>query len=108
MLGFLFGFIGAIVSLVGWFGFKSTTLLIVGFLGYVIETIIEWKSLNAQAKTMDVIVFAVGSIVGLIIKVPFWICGLVALSIYSLIIGLISLPSMLSEAKLFFDFMRRK
>lgn len=108
MVGSIIGFIGAIVALVGWFGFKSVPLLIIGFLGYVIETIIEWKDLNAGAKMFEIIIFAIGCIVGLFISVPFWVCGLLAISMYSLLIGIISLPAMLSQIKLFLKFMTKK
>ena len=49
MLSLLIGTIGSIVALVGWFGFKSLVILLIGTLGYIIETFLERDSLEKNA-----------------------------------------------------------
>lgn len=91
MLSFFIGLIGSLIALIGWFGFQSLNALVVGFFFYVVETVVEWKNLNVNAKCVDVLIFAIGSIIGLFINAPFYICGLLAVMIYSGIISVISL-----------------
>lgn len=85
----IFGLLGAIVGLVGWFGFKSVLLLVIGTVFYLIETIIEWKNLNAGAKMTDVIIIIIGCIIGLFIKTPWYVCGMIAINIYSAIMNIL-------------------
>ena len=100
MFSYFLGLIGSIVALVGWFGFHSLPLLIIGTVCYVIETIIEWKKLNAGAKAFDLIVFGIGCIIGAFIKsVPFYIVGLIAINCWSIIMSLITLPGVIAEIK---------
>ena len=99
MLSFFLGLFGVILSFVGWFGFKSFTMLLVGSLFYIIETIMEWKSLNIGAKFVDLIIFIIGSIVALIVKTPFYIGGMIAINIYSGIMVLFSLPMIVEQLK---------
>lgn len=108
MLSFMFGFIGAAISLIGWFAFHSLPLLIVGTLFYVIETIIEWRQLNAGAKTLDILIFGIGAFISLFLKTPFYICGLLALNIYSALVHALGLPSYIKMTKFFFTVMRGK
>lgn len=96
MVSFIVGLIGAIIGLVGWFAFHSVLLLIVGTALYIVETIMEWKELNAGAKLVDVIVFIIGSVIGVITKSPFYIGGMVAINIYSGVMAIISLIPFLS------------
>ena len=90
MLSMLFGTIGSIIALVGWFGFKSFILLIIGTMGYIIETYMERKSLEKNAKILDIVIFILGCIIGLFLKIPFYVCGLIAINIYSLLVGVLS------------------
>ena len=85
MLSFFIGLIGVLTALLGWFVFKSLTLLVVGTVLYVIETIMEWNSLNPGAKVVDIVIFAIGCIVGCFVKTPFYICGMLAINMYSAI-----------------------
>lgn len=91
MISFVVGLIGVIVALVGWFGFHSLAALIVGTLFYVIESLIEWKKLNANAKLLDFFVIIIGCVIALALKTPFYIGGMLALNIYSGITILLSL-----------------
>lgn len=82
--------LGSVIALVGWFGYHSTQLLLIGTVGYLIYLIAQWRNLNSNAKGLEVFIFIVGSIVFLIRHKPFWIGGLVALNIYSLIMSVIT------------------
>lgn len=96
MISFLIGLVGAVVALVGWFGFKSVILLIVGTVLYIIETAMEWRELNANAKKLDIVIFVIGCIVAAIFTpAPWYVGGMVAIAIYSLITGVVGLVSML-------------
>lgn len=100
MFSYFLGLIGSIIALVGWFGFHSLPTLIIGTICYFIETIIEWNELNSGAKAIDVIVFGIGCIIGAFIKsVPFYIVGLIAINIWSIIMSLITLPGIIAEIK---------
>lgn len=98
------GLFGSIIILVGWFGFQSEIAIIVGIGLYVLETILEWEKLNASAKAVDVFIFFIGFSIGLFIDTPAWICGLIAVSIYSLLMGLVTLPMMVAQIKGFYKF----
>lgn len=88
MISALIGGIGALVGVVGWFGFKSVIALVIGFIAYLIESYMERDSLNANAKTLDIIIIVVGCIVGIFVKsVPFYVMGLIFINIYSLVVG---------------------
>ena len=102
MIGIILGAIGALVALIGWFGFKSVVCLIVGTSLYIIETLVEWKELNAGAKIVDIIIFAIGSIIAIIIKTPFYIGGMIAINCYSAIMSLLSVPMYLQQIKWYF------
>jgi hypothetical protein len=91
MISFIIGLIGVIVGLVGWFGFHSIPLLIVGTAFYIIETIIEWKNLNDGAKLLDILIFGIGAIIGLFAKIPFYVGGMIAINIFSLVTIIFSL-----------------
>lgn len=88
---FLIGFLGVLIALVGWFGFESLALLVLGTVFYIIETIIEWKYLNAGAKVVDVIIFGIGCAVALVLKTPFYVGGMIAINCYSAIVVLMGL-----------------
>lgn len=86
MISFLIGLAGAVIALVGWFCFNSVALLAVGTILYLIETIIEWNNLNTNAKVLDIVIFAVGSIVGaLLTSVQWYVAGMIAIAVYNLI-----------------------
>ncbi len=97
MLSFLIGISGVLISLVGWFGFKSILLLVIGTLFYVIETLLEWRNLNTGAKFVDIIVFCVGCIVAAIFKFPFYIGGMIAINCHSAITLLFSIPLFIQQ-----------
>lgn len=92
MISFIIGFLGAVVGVAGWFGFGSVWALVIGFAAYIVETIMERKELNKNAKMADFVIIAIGCIVGLFVKsVPFYVMGLIFINIYSLLMGLVSL-----------------
>ena len=91
MISFAVGLIGAIVALVGWFGFHSLEALIIGTLFYVVESLIEWKKLNTNAKLLDLFVIIIGCVIALALKTPFYIGGMLAINIYSGITVILSL-----------------
>jgi len=96
MISFFVGLVGAITALVGWFGFQSVTFLIIGTVLYVVETLMEWQALNSNAKKVDIIIFTVGAIVAVLFtSVPWYVGGMVAIAIYSLVMGVIGLIGML-------------
>ena len=108
MFSFFIGLIGVLTALIGWFGYKSLTLLVVGTALYFVETLLEWKSLNANAKKLDIIIFIVGSIIALFINLPFYIGGMLALNFYSALMTLISLPGVVSQIFLLISLLFRK
>ena len=91
MLAALIGMIGCLIALIGWFGFDSVLLLIVGTAFYLVETFLERKSLNDGAKTLDFIIFGIGCVVALIVKVPFYVGGMVAINCYSALFSVFTL-----------------
>lgn len=107
MLYFFAGLIGVLIALIGWFGFSSITLLVVGTIFYIVETILESKNLNAGARLVDIIIFGIGSIVSIVIKIPFYIGGLLAINFYSALITLLSAPVYIGEIKMFFKYFRK-
>lgn len=85
MVPFVVGLVGNLTAIIGWFGFHSIIAVLVGTLLYLIETAMEWRDLNLNAKLTDVLVFALGVGIGLFVKsVPWYICGMIALNIYGL------------------------
>lgn len=96
MFSFLIGLVGAVIALVGWFGFKSVILLVVGTALYVIETAIEWHELNVNSKKLDIVIFIIGCAVAAIFtSAPWYVGGMIAIAIYSLIMGVLGLASIL-------------
>lgn len=91
MLSFLIGLVGSVVGLVGWFAFHSVPLLVAGTALYIIETIMERKNLNTGAKMLDLLIFGIGCVVGLLLKIPIYVGGMIAIHIYSAIMGIIGL-----------------
>lgn len=86
MISMLIGVLGTVIALGGWFGLHSVAALIIGTAMYIIETIMEWESLNTNAKIMDIVIFAIGSIVAIIFTSTSWyVGGMVAVAIYSAI-----------------------
>lgn len=83
----MLGLIGAIISLIGWFGYQSILFLVIGTIFYVIETILEWKDLNRNAKKLDFFIIIAGCLIGpSISSVPWYACGLLAINFYSALI----------------------
>lgn len=83
----MLGLIGAIISLVGWFGFQSILFLVIGTIFYAIETILKWNDLNRNAKKIDVLIIIAGCLIGpSISSVPWYACGLLAINFYSALI----------------------
>ena len=54
------------------------------------------------AKLFDILLFVIGSIIALIVKTPFYIGGMIAIAIYSAIISIITLPTIIKRTKEFF------
>lgn len=61
---------------------------------YLVETVMEWKSLNENAKILDIIIFIIGCVVSVFIHVPWYVGGMVAINIYSGIITIVGIISM--------------
>ena len=91
----IFGIVGSLIALIGWFVFHSLPMLIVGTVCYIIETLLEWKSLNTGAKCVDVFIFGIGALIALFVKAPFYIGGMIALNCYSAFVSVISLPGLI-------------
>lgn len=106
-MSFLIGVVGVLISLIGWFGFHSLLLLILGTVFYIIETILEWKELNSGAKRIDLIVFCIGCLVSILIKTPFYIGGMIAINCYCAIMCLFSLPMYIKYLKLYLSFFHK-
>lgn len=91
----IIGLAGAVTALIGWFGFHSVIALFIGTALYIVETIIEWRNLNSNAKILDIVIFAIGSIVAVSFTSAQWyIGGMVAIAIYNLIISIIGFVTM--------------
>lgn len=108
MLSYFVGIVGVLVALIGWFGYSSLNALIVGTVLYLIETIMEWKSLNIAAKIVDVVVFAIGAIIALFVDAQFYVGGMIAINIYSVLIILVTLPEIISRISLLIRFLSSK
>ena len=83
----LLSIIGCLVGLIGWFVKKSAILLLIGFALTMVEKIAEWKNYNAGARKTEILIFAIGCIIGFFTRVPFWVGGLIASLIYDLVIS---------------------
>ena len=99
MISFIIGLVGAIVALVGWFGFHSLTALIIGTVLYAIETIMELKDLTASAIGADIVIFVIGAVIGFFIHKPFYIIGMIALAIYSLITSVFGIVTLFGNRR---------
>ena len=108
MLASLIGLAGVLTALIGWYGHKSVLLLAVGTGLYLVETLLEWKSLNMNAKKLDLFIFAVGSVVALFTNLPFYIGGMLAINFYSAVMTQLTLPGLIAQIALFFSIMFRK
>lgn len=98
MISFLIGLIGAIIGVVGWVGFGSIWALVIGLVAYIIETIMEKDNLNTGAILVDIFIFGIGCLIGLFVKsVPFYIMGLMFINLYSLLMGILGVVSLLKS-----------
>ena len=102
MFASLVGLAGVLTALIGWYGHKSVLLLVIGTGLYLVETVMEWKNLNVNAKKLDLFIFAVGSVVALFVKLPFYIGGMLAINFYSALMTLFALPGIIAQIALFF------
>ena len=108
MFASLIGLVGALTALIGWYGYKSVLLLAIGTGLYLVETLIEWKNLNMNAKKLDLFIFVLGSVVALFTNLPFYIGGMLAINFYSALMTLIALPGLIAQIALFFRIMFHK
>lgn len=100
MFSFLIGSLGSIIGLVGWFGFKSVVMLVIGTAFYVIETVVEWKDLNTNAKLHDLVVFGIGSFIAAVFtSAPWYVGGMVAILINSLFLSIFGIIRLISFFK---------
>lgn len=102
MLAFLIGLAGVLTALIGWCGYKSVLLLAIGTSLYFVETLMEWKNLNMNAKILDLFIFAIGSVVALFFNLPFYIGGMLAINFFSALLALFALPGIIAQIALFF------
>lgn len=108
MFASLIGLVGVLTALIGWYGHKSVLLLAIGTGLYLVETLIEWKNLNMNAKKLDLFIFVLGSVVALFTNLPFYIGGMLAINFYSALMTLIALPGLIAQIALFFRIMFHK
>ena len=108
MFASLIGLAGVLTALIGWYGHKSVLLLVIGTGLYLVETLIEWKNLNMNAKKLDLFIFVLGSVVALFTNLPFYIGGMLAINFYSALMTLIALPGLIAQIALFFRIMFHK
>ena len=108
MFASLIGLVGVLTALIGWYGHKSVLLLAIGTGLYLVETLMEWKNLNINAKKLDLFIFALGSVVALFTNLPFYIGGMLAINFYSALMTLIALPGLIAQIALFFRIMFHK
>lgn len=108
MFASLIGLVGVLTALIGWYGHKSVLLLAIGTGLYLVETLIEWKNLNMNAKKLDLFIFVLGSVVALFTNLPFYIGGMLAINFYSALMTLIALPGIIAQIALFFRIMFHK
>ncbi len=106
-MSFFIGLIGVLISIIGWFGFHSLLLLIIGTIFYIVETILQWRNLNIGAKVVDLIIFGIGCLVSIILGNPFYIGGMIAINCYSAIMCLFSLPMYVDYLKILFSFFQK-
>ena len=62
---------------------------------YFIETLLEWQSLNDNAKKMDILIFVIGCIVSFCTSLPWFVGGMLALAIYNAITTVIDIAVMI-------------
>lgn len=98
-ISYILGWGSPFIALVGYFTSDEPLTLIIGLIMYLMELGIEWKRLNAGAKFVDGLIFVVGSIVSVFLGKAFYIGGIIALEVYSLVVSVISLPETISLAK---------
>lgn len=108
MFASLIGLAGVLTALIGWYGHKSVLLLVIGTGLYLVETLMEWKNLNINAKKLDLFIFALGSVVALFTNLPFYIGGMLAINFYSALMTLFALPGLIAQIALFFRIMFHK
>ena len=108
MFASLVGLAGVLTALIGWYGHKSVLLLVIGTGLYLVETLMEWKNLNINAKKLDLFIFALGSVVALFTNLPFYIGGMLAINFYSALMTLFALPGLIAQIALFFRIMFHK
>lgn len=108
MFASLIGLVGVLTALIGWYGHKSVLLLAIGTGLYLVETLIEWKNLNMNAKKLDLFIFVLGSVVALFTNLPFYIGGMLAINFYSALMTLIALPGLIAQMALFLRIMFHK
>ena len=108
MFASLVGLAGVLTALIGWYGHKSVLLLVIGTGLYLVETLMEWKNLNMNAKKLDLFIFALGSVVALFTNLPFYIGGMLAINFYSALMTLFALPCLIAQIALFFRIMFHK
>lgn len=101
MFSSLIGLAGILVSLIGWFKYKSVLLLLFGTGLYAVETLLEWKNLNVNAKKLDLMLFVIGGIVALFIDLPFYVGGMLALNFYSALMTVLILPGLIMQIVIF-------
>lgn len=101
MFSSLIGLAGILVSLIGWFKHKSVLLLLIGTGLYAIESLLEWKNLNINAKKLDLVLFVIGCIVALFIDLPFYVGGMLALNFYSALTTALILPGLIMQVAIF-------
>lgn len=106
MLSQLLGFVGVLVSLIGWFKYKSILLLVIGTGLDIIETLLEWKSLNVNAKKLELRIFIIGCIIGVFLDIPFYVGGMLAINFYFALVSVLTLPTLVSEIVMFIKFFR--
>ncbi len=97
-ISYILGWGGPFIALVGYFTSDEPLTLIIGLIMYLMKLGIEWKRLNAGAKLVDGLIFVVGSIVSVFLGKAFYIGGIIALEVYSLVVSVISLPGTISLA----------
>ena len=78
----LIGGIGSVVGLVGWYGLHFLPLLIIGFAGYVIATVMEWKTLSFDDKKLRILLLVLGCLVSRWTGSPFYVSGMTIVCIY--------------------------
>ena len=95
MISMLIGIAGLFVSFIGWFAYRSVTMLIVGSALYGIETVLGlfFGELKFGSLWVDVGSFAIGAFIAKFTKYPMWIGGLLGLNFYSLVMTIIGTVS---------------